>query len=208
MGGPLQKSPNHLSLHKNLQHLGSLSSLLISRITEDQRHLSVSARGKGRDKLPAASSSPLTESIPPRAVGTRPGGRSIPPFSPRVVRFYSHRLGASAPSPRVAATYFRPRLGIAARPPPTPARWHSRFRAPEAGSQGSPVLPLLRTPPSPPCRSRRPPWARASASSRAAPSPLPHPGRGRASGGDVKGRAVAAPPRALVKKKKKRGSET
>lgn len=95
---------------------------LISRITEDQQHLSMPAkRGKGTDKLPEAISSTLTESIPNRAEGTRPGGRSqakIPPFSPLVVPFYSHRLGASAPSSRVAATYFRPRLGIMARPPP------------------------------------------------------------------------------------------
>ena len=43
---------------------------------------------------------------------------------------------------------------------------------------------------------------------RGRPLPSPPPGRGRASSGDVKGRAVAAPPRALVKKKKKRGNET
>lgn len=96
---------------------------------------------------------------------------------------------------------------------PTPARWRSGFRGREA--EGSP-------PPSPvPCPAScsplgpRPVAARGHPGSQQAlapgpadPSSLPHPARGRASGGDVKGRAVAAPPRALVKKKKKRGSET
>lgn len=98
--------------------------------------------------------------------------------------------------------------------------WASRLCHPHPGSvafqipnprgwlRGLPRPRLPRPPTPPPRRSPRPPWAGASTSTGAAPSPLPHPGRGRTSSGDVKGRAVAAPPRALVKKKKKRGNET
>lgn len=73
------------------------------------------------------------------------------------------------------------------------------------------ALPL-RAPPRPAAPPRRrealAPGGRARARAAPSPPPPPRPGRGRARSGDVKGRAVAAPPRALVKKKKKRGSET
>lgn len=84
------------------------------------------------------------------------------------------------------------------------------FRALEAGSPELCRAPHLRPPPRPatPPRASRRPRGPGDALAPGPPPPLPPPGRRRARSGDVKGRAVAAPPRALVKKKKKRGNET
>lgn len=108
----------------------------------------------------------------------------------------------AAPRPRPAGRRTRDPGALARR-----ARW---VPCSPGGSEGSAGPPPLRPPPRPAGPSPPLPRGhRGRGRARVGPPPtLPQPGRGRARSGDVKRRAVAAPPRALVKKKKKRGSET
>lgn len=128
-----------------------------------------------------------------RAVGPRSGERS------------RRGRGGPRPSPngRIGLGRGRPHLELRrrrARWVPRPGGWLPRLcRAPPTHTPPRPATP--------PGASRRP-RGPGDALAPGPPPPLPPPGRRRARSGDVKGRAVAAPPRALVKKKKKRGNET
>lgn len=208
-----------LNLHKNLQHLGP------SLVSKSRGSLGTNCnchacrRRKGTDKLPAAFSSPRSPTLPGLGNQTQSSvgedrERSLP--SHLAWSLLTHRV--REPQPGRPERQRRPQALLAQAgqrgwATPTPARWRSGFRGPEAkGSPPPRPSPVL--PPVPPLGPRpvaargHPGSQQALAPGPAAPSSLPHPARGRASGGDVKGRAVAAPPRALVKKKKKRGSET
>lgn len=178
--------------------------------------------GEGKDKLPAAVSSPRSPSLSGLGNQTKTSvgearERSLP--SHLAWCLLTHRVPEpqpGRPERQRGPQALSAQAGQCDWATPTPARWRSGFRSPEAGSEGSPPPSPVPCPASgPPPLGPRPVVARGHPGSQqalapgpAAPSSLPHPARGRASGGDVKGRAVAAPPRALVKKKKKRGSET
>lgn len=185
VGGPFQKSPDHLSLHKILRHLGSLSQ---SRGSLETSVICPRQRGKA----PTSSQQALqpTESIPPRvreltrSSWAKPGNDPSmdPSFSPPVVPSYSHAAWEPQPSRREwqhCPGHFRP--GWASRPghPRPGAAASQEVPAGKAGSEGAPSPAPSPSPsssaPAPP--RRRPPWARRALAPGGA-LPLPVPGGG------------------------------
>lgn len=166
-----------LNLHKNLQHLDP------SLVSKSRGSLGTSCnchacrRRKGTDKLPAAFSSPRSPTLPGLGNQTQSSvgedrERSLP--SHLAWSLLTHRV--REPQPGRPERQRRPQALLAQAgqrgwATPTPARWRSGFRGPEA--KGSPPpspvpCPASCSPPwSPPRRSPRPPWVPASASSRA-----------------------------------------
>lgn len=192
---------------------------------------------EGAGKLPPATSSGLSSTFPGVRGGPGPGrggrrgGPSLLTSRGPLLLTFSRRLSSAAYLARGRAEGLRAgersRWGLSGpRPSSRPTSGMTRavdaptwvsgqggphgFRVPEPSSESS------AGPPPPPAAAALDPsqripevaGPRGRDRARAAPSPPPQSGRGRARSGDVKGRAVAAPPRALVKKKKKRGNET